>query len=157
MRNHYKYRPDVLEIVVDDEALSDIDIRSVEYPYGMSKEQYCFINGILIGEYFGEAKLSAPYYKGIKVGIDKRHAITLTPCIQKNEYILTPNFDDFFREVEILLRNGKVDLICEADCDQNPILDISLFDEKMESQLSKLKDYILGVCISCPTFIIRKI
>ena len=148
----YKNRPDVFELIVDGSFLSSIDLKKIEYPFGPSKDYYCYFNNSLIGMLSGEASISKRYYEGLNIKYEDRQVIRLTPLLSKDPYIICPKYEDFEGNLKKLLGSteGWV-LICEADCDQNKVEE----NPDMEIIYQVLKGFFTGFHYDCPTFVCR--
>ena len=148
----YQHRPDIFELIVDGSFLRSIEINKIEYPFGPSKEDYCYFNDTLIGMISGEASLSKRYYEGLDIKHEDLQVIRLTPLLSKNEYILCPKYEVFEKNLKKLLGStqGWI-LICEADCDQNKVEE----NPGLESMFQALNEFCTGIRYYCPTFVYR--
>jgi hypothetical protein len=148
----YKNRPDIFELVVGDSFLNAIEIKKIEYPFGPSKEDYCYFNNILIGMVSGDASLSRRYYEGLNIMHENHQVIRLTPILSKNEYLLCPKYEEFENNLQDLLDSTQGwTLICEADCDQNKVEE----NPELENMFQALSEFCTGVNYDCPTFVYR--
>ncbi|EHK7404484.1 hypothetical protein I6Z00_002179 [Vibrio parahaemolyticus] len=152
----YENRPDVLEMVVDEDFLSSLKVQQVEYPFGLSKERFCYFDGVLIGCLSVKATDYSGYYEGLKVEHIGRYVVTLIPVIEVNEYLEKPTISSFISSLSKLLATTRGwDLICEASCDQDTVEEVENVGVEIAPVFHALTCYFKGENNECPTFIIR--
>ena len=152
----YKRRPDVLEIVVEKFVLEQLIIKNLETPLGLGEEEYAYYEGILIGEVKGSTEPSARYYKGAGVEFENRTSIHLTPNILENKLLPAPNIKDFFDSLISLLKlNSGWAMICEEDCDQYDLDNISMIKSDFYLRIMQLSEFCSGGKSRCPSFILK--
>ena len=152
----YKRHPDVLEVVVDKSVLEQLIIKNLETPWGLGEEEYAYYKGVLIGEVKGSTKPSARYYKGVGVEFENRTSIHLTPNILDNKLLPVPNMKDFIDSLISLLKlNSGWAMICEEDCDQYDLDNISITKNDFNLRINELSEFCMGGKSRCPTFILK--
>lgn len=152
----YKNQPDVLDLVIHKSQLKKFEVKRVEYPWGLSKIEYCYYRDVLIGSILDEASNSKTYYKGLKVEFQDRLALKLVPLVDKDVYLLCPTYAEFSTSLSQFLNEAvEWDLICEADCEQHLVDEVPNIHSSINEKLSELGGFCNGETYQCPTFIVR--
>ena len=148
----YNYTPDVLDLVIDETYLPDFEISQIEMAFGKDDKKYVYYKGVL----FGELIEATEYFKGLKVDVNNKITMSLTPAMNKNNKLAVPVIKEFKSILLDVLGEMKGwTLICERDCDQEEVLRYSNADPKSRILLSELFNYCESGSNECPTFLIQ--
>jgi hypothetical protein len=150
----YRHAPDVLDLVVSPKELEQLHVQRLETAWGTDEASYCYVEGVLMGRLLGPSSVSAKYYRGLGVRYEGKVTISLTPALRRPSVLPIPDRSDFaIRLAQFLFSNKGWTLICEADCDQNPIENIGNDVELLGSRIGQLVAFCGGGNVECPTFL----
>ena len=148
----YKYRPDVLDLLIDVEEYPDLDIIQYETDFGVDETEYLYSGKLLLGALVQAEK----YYTGLGINTEGLTTVSLAPALSMISGVDLPSIYDFRLCLnEIVNNNGSWILVCERDCDQADVARLNRGSKKSKSALHNLFKFLEEGSISCPTFLIN--
>jgi hypothetical protein len=130
--------------------MSSVDYKFYQSQFGVTDEELCYFNGILIGIVIHKENDSL-FSKETTI------YISLLPKLNSSRSYDWPTLDEFKRALHSLLSGISTwQLRCEYDCDQYPVEIIKNDVKKLLSEFDKVIDYCLGEGRECPNFVADK-
>jgi hypothetical protein len=116
-------------------------VQAFESPWGITDEILCYWDGILFGQLTSK---------------DKSRFAKLLPTLDGLRNYPWPNVDDYASSIiNILTQFPDLEVWCERDCDQYPVMSVDTVDELLE-QLQQVQEFCLRGQLECPSFSYHK-
>jgi len=146
----YKFKPDVLSLLIDIEQYSALDIVEYETENGVEEIDYLYSDNILLGAVIETEK----YYADFGISTEGLVSVSLAPALRNRSNVDLPTIYEFCQSLnEIVNSEGNWILICEQDCEQRDLPRLTRGSKQSKAALHNLYKFIEG-SISCPTFLI---
>ena len=154
MEFEYKYSPDALDLLVSTNEVTDLCIQQLETAFGNDEAKYVYKEGILLGVIV-EAN---DYYKGLNIESEGKLSISLVPAMRNSSGIELPSYEEFESKLSKVLNTNSINwvLICEQDCEQNPVIRTHQGTESAHRLINQLFEFCKTGNVSCPTFVIER-
>jgi hypothetical protein len=115
-------------------------IKAFESPWGITDEILCYWDDILFGQLTSK---------------DKSRFAKLLPTLDRLRNYPWPNADDYASSiVNILTQFPDLEVWCERDCHQYPVMSVDKIDELL-GQLQQVQEFCLHGQRECPSFSYR--
>jgi hypothetical protein len=148
------HSPDVLDLVIAlhiEDGL--VTTKQLEIPFGVDTTEFVSAQGVIIGR-----KVDAgEYYVNRGVTLGEQVVISLLPAIRCLPALDMPTFSDFEAALRTTLSHSTCGwiLICERDCDQEPLPQLQYGSPEADLALKKLFAFCGNRQSSCPTFMMQ--
>ena len=151
-QKRYDNSPDVLDLVINLSKVEGVEVTQLETPFGADERNVATVDGSVIGILVEAEK----YYEGFGVSLADRVVISLLPAARDLSGVELPSIEQLAETLQKVIsnRNNEWLLVCERDCDQEPVPKLSADSEEAKSEIRNLFDF----CKSggaCPTFMIE--
>jgi hypothetical protein len=147
--------PDLMDLVINPSDSAIIEIRQLKNLRSGEERKMAVYNGVSIGMLVEADE----YYKDLNIELNGKIVISLWPAVPYLPKIKLPTLNKFLITLRQIILEKETNwvLVCEADCDREPVHKFRSGSHEANEQFENLVNYCKAgsAKYECPTFLIE--